>query len=210
MHQFWNSVYKHHDFYRFKIDKKKRFKLTLEVFRDIFQICPRIKDQDFDALPSKEDTVYFLRELCHTRVINSLNDVIIDQMHQPWRTFAALFNRSLPGKTTAFDKLRLSRAHVLWGMYYQKNVDYVELLWEDFIYHIDNHGYEKQEKIPQMKDSKAYKTYLGYATGTVPPKVAKKFKKVSPSKKDSVPVPADEEPIQKGKRVKRSAKKSST
>nr|GFA24151.1 hypothetical protein [Tanacetum cinerariifolium] len=44
----------------------------------------------------------------------------------------------------------------------------------------------------------------------VPPKVARKFKKASPSKKDSVPLPADEEPIQKGKRVKRSAKKSST
>nr|GFA61170.1 hypothetical protein [Tanacetum cinerariifolium] len=61
---------------------------------------------------------------------------------------------------------------------------------------------------PQMKESKSYKTYLGYATGTVPPKVSRKFKKASPSKKDSVPVPADEEPIQKGKRVKRSAKKS--
>nr|GEW24483.1 reverse transcriptase domain-containing protein [Tanacetum cinerariifolium]GEW24498.1 reverse transcriptase domain-containing protein [Tanacetum cinerariifolium] len=63
---------------------------------------------------------------------------------------------------------------------------------------------------PQMKESKAYKTYLGYATGTVPPKVARKFTKASPSKKDSVLVPADEEPIQKGKRVKRSAKKSLT
>nr|GEY80119.1 hypothetical protein [Tanacetum cinerariifolium] len=157
-------------------------------------------------------------------------------------------------------------------MYYQKNVDYVELLWEDFIYQIDNRGYKNQEKMyyprfikviihhfliqdktlsrrnkiemhtlkddylintlrfvsrkeasqkygvvlpeclisPQMKESKAYKTYLGYATDTVPPKVARKFKKASPSKKDSVPVPADEEPVQKGKRVKRSAKKSLT
>nr|GEY02423.1 hypothetical protein [Tanacetum cinerariifolium] len=66
MHQFWNFVYMHHDFYRFKIEKKKRFKLTLEVFRDILQICLRIEDQDFDALPSEEDTVSFLRELGHT------------------------------------------------------------------------------------------------------------------------------------------------
>ncbi|GKA13384.1 hypothetical protein Tco_0693030 [Tanacetum coccineum] len=63
---------------------------------------------------------------------------------------------------------------------------------------------------PEMKESKAYKTYLSYATSVVPPKIAKKFKKASPSKKDSVPVQADEEPVQKGKRVKRSAKKSST
>ncbi|GJU83043.1 hypothetical protein Tco_1285408 [Tanacetum coccineum] len=63
---------------------------------------------------------------------------------------------------------------------------------------------------PEMKESKAYKTYLGHATGVVPPKIARKFKKASPSKKDSIPVQADEEPVQKGKRVKRSAKKSST
>ncbi|GJV38259.1 hypothetical protein Tco_1410736 [Tanacetum coccineum] len=61
-----------------------------------------------------------------------------------------------------------------------------------------------------MKESKAYKTYLGFATSAVPPKIARKFKKASPSKKDSVLVPGDEEPVLKGKRVKRAAKKSST
>ncbi|GJV94435.1 hypothetical protein Tco_1546012 [Tanacetum coccineum] len=62
----------------FKIDKKKRFKLTLEVFSDIFEICPRVHGPDFDALPFEEDTISFLRDLGHTRVINSLNDVVID------------------------------------------------------------------------------------------------------------------------------------
>ncbi|GKF93586.1 hypothetical protein Tco_0283286 [Tanacetum coccineum] len=83
MHQFWNCIYKHDEFYRFKIDKKKRFKLTLEVFKDIFQICPRVPGYDFDALPSEEDTLSFLRDLGYTGVINSLNDVVINQMHQP-------------------------------------------------------------------------------------------------------------------------------
>ncbi|GJR50860.1 zf-CCHC domain-containing protein [Tanacetum coccineum] len=35
MHRFWDSVYKHDTFYRFKMDKRKRFKLTLEIFRDL-------------------------------------------------------------------------------------------------------------------------------------------------------------------------------
>ncbi|GKB97121.1 hypothetical protein Tco_0983258 [Tanacetum coccineum] len=188
----------------------------------------------------------FLRELGHTGEINSLNDVVVDQMHQPWRTFTALINRGLSGKTSGLNKLRLSRAQILWGKFYQKNVDYVELLWEDFIYQIENRAYKKQEKMyyprftkaiihhfliqekslswrnkirmhtskddylinslrfvstkestqiygailpecltsPAMKESKAYKTYLGYAT--------------------------DEEPVTKGKRVKRHAKKSTT
>ncbi|GKA30244.1 hypothetical protein Tco_0716549 [Tanacetum coccineum] len=269
MHQFWNCIYKHDDFYRFKIDKKKHFKLMLEVFRDILQICPRVQGSDFDLLPSEDNTVSFLRDLDHTRVINSLNDVIVDQMHQPWRTFAALINRSLSGKTTGLDKLRLSRAQIIWGMYFQKNIDYVELLWEDFTYQIDNKEFKNQEKmycprftkviihhfliqekliswrnrigmhtskddylintlrfvsrkevsekygvvLPEcltsiaMKESKAYKTYLGFAIGVVPPKAVRKFKKASPSKKDNVPIPEDEEPVKKGKRLKTAAKK---
>ncbi|GJZ32807.1 hypothetical protein Tco_0578243, partial [Tanacetum coccineum] len=63
---------------------------------------------------------------------------------------------------------------------------------------------------PAMKESKAYKTYLGYATGAVPPKIAKKFKKASLSKKDSDLVPIDEEPVKRGKRLKTPAKKSTS
>ncbi|GJZ38611.1 hypothetical protein Tco_0585174 [Tanacetum coccineum] len=198
-HQFWNSVYKHDTFYRFKIDKKKRFKLTLEVFRDIFQICPRVQGREFDPLPSKEDIVSFLRELGHIGEINSLNDVVVDQMHQLWRTFAALINWSLSGKTSGLDKFRLSRAQILWGMFHQKNVDYI-------------YGAILPECLTSlaMKESKAYKTYIGYATGEVPPKIARKFKKTSPTKKDNGLVPIDEEPVTKGKRVKRPVKKSST
>ncbi|GJV04196.1 retrovirus-related pol polyprotein from transposon TNT 1-94 [Tanacetum coccineum] len=97
----------------FNLNKKKRFKLTLEVFRDIFQICPKVQGRDFDPLPFEEDTVSFLRELGHTGEINSLNDVVVDQMHQPWRTFAALINRGLSGKTSGLDKLRLSNAQII-------------------------------------------------------------------------------------------------
>nr|GEZ46324.1 retrovirus-related Pol polyprotein from transposon TNT 1-94 [Tanacetum cinerariifolium] len=55
----------------------------------------------------------FLRELRHTREINSLNDVF-DHMHQPWRNFVALINKSSSGKTTGLDKLPFSRAQILW------------------------------------------------------------------------------------------------
>ncbi|GJU32137.1 hypothetical protein Tco_1175726 [Tanacetum coccineum] len=49
-------------------------------------------------------------------------------MHQPWRSFAAIINKCLSGKTTALESLRLSRAQILWGMYHNKYVDYVYLL----------------------------------------------------------------------------------
>nr|GEV86589.1 uncharacterized mitochondrial protein AtMg00810-like [Tanacetum cinerariifolium] len=108
MHQFWDSIHKHDTSYRFSMDKKNRLDLNLETFRDIFQICPRVHGQDFDELATDEVIVSFFKELSHTWEIKSLTDVVVDPMHQPWRTFATPINRSLSGKTTGLDKLCLS------------------------------------------------------------------------------------------------------
>ncbi|GKB30076.1 retrovirus-related pol polyprotein from transposon TNT 1-94 [Tanacetum coccineum] len=121
------------DAYNFKLEKKK-FRVDTEVFREILQICPRILNQDFIAPPSEEELVTFIQELGYSGKCNMLSAIHTDQMHQPWRTFAAIINRCISGKTTGLDRLRESRAQILWGMYNKKNVDYVALLWEDFMY----------------------------------------------------------------------------
>ncbi|GJW10911.1 hypothetical protein Tco_1576738 [Tanacetum coccineum] len=139
------------------------------------------------------------------------------------RNFASLINRGLSGKTSGLDKLRLSRAQILWdktlswrnkiGMHTSKD-DYLinSLRFVSAKESTKIYGAILPECLtsPVIKESKAYKTYLGYATGAVPTKMAQKFKKASPSKKDSDLVLVDEEPIQKGKRVKRPTKKSTT
>ncbi|GJZ89734.1 hypothetical protein Tco_0661516, partial [Tanacetum coccineum] len=61
---------------------------------------------------------------------------------------------------------------------------------------------------PEMRETKDYKTYLGYATGVTPPKKARKFKKPASPKLSTVPA-SPEEPTRKSRRVKRPAKKSS-
>ncbi|GJT57256.1 retrovirus-related pol polyprotein from transposon TNT 1-94 [Tanacetum coccineum] len=111
----------------------------------------------FYTLPSEEYIVSFLRELGHNGEINSLNDVVVDQMHQPYRTFVALINRGLSGKTSGLDKLHLSRAQILW----ESTHIYGDILPECLT-------------SPAMKESKAYKTYLGYATGKRVKRPAKK------------------------------------
>ncbi|GJW63601.1 hypothetical protein Tco_0115485 [Tanacetum coccineum] len=59
-------------------------------------------------------------------------------MHQPWRTFATIINRCISGKSSGLDRLMPSRAQILWSMYNKKNVDFVALLWEDFMFQADN------------------------------------------------------------------------
>ncbi|GJR45798.1 retrovirus-related pol polyprotein from transposon TNT 1-94 [Tanacetum coccineum] len=159
------------------------------------------------------------------------------------------------------------------AMYNLKNVEYVTLLWEDFMYQADNRETSSARKkhmpyprftkviidhfiskyntismrnrinlhtahddsllsalkfvsktedcqkygalIPDgminddIKLSTTYKTYLDYASGKVPPKKARKFKKLASPKLKTIPA-SPKEPTQKGKRVKRPAKKATT
>ncbi|GKE12222.1 hypothetical protein Tco_1415773 [Tanacetum coccineum] len=133
----------------------------------------------------------------------------------------------------------------------EKKVDYVALLWEDFMYQAGNreisstrkehmsyprftkvifsHIISKDKTISMrnrinlhiirddsllddminqdIRDSKAYKPYYDFATGKVPPKKARKYKKVSlPSRKLS-PV-LEKEPAEKPKKAKKPTKKS--
>ncbi|GJW64319.1 hypothetical protein Tco_0116203 [Tanacetum coccineum] len=99
----------------------------------------------------------------------------------------------------------------------KKNEDYVTLLWEDSL--TNNLNTKEESQIyggrlpksmtsPEMQETKAYKTYIGYAIGVTPPNKVRKFKKPTSPKLSTVPV-SSEEPTRKSKRVKRHAKKSS-
>ncbi|GJR35373.1 hypothetical protein Tco_1211057 [Tanacetum coccineum] len=155
MQQFWHTITKIKDSssYQFKLDKKK-CRVDVEVFRDILQIRPRLPNQEVvEPLSSDEELVSFIKELGYKGDIKSVTEVVTDHMHQPWRTFAAVINRRLSGKTTEMTNLK-------------------------------------------MQNSPAYKTFLAYAIGAIPPKKARKFKKpASPSKKKTLVVV--EEPAEK-------------
>ncbi|GJR25411.1 hypothetical protein Tco_1101643 [Tanacetum coccineum] len=157
MHQLWHTItkIKNASSYKFKLDKKK-CTIDVEVFRDVLQICPRLPNQEFVVPPSSDPEIFsFIKELGYMGDIDSVTKVYTDHMHQPWKTFAAVINRCLFGKTTGLDKIKLSRAQILRGMYYNQNVDFVELLWEDFMFHIDNRVSKKQEKMYYPRFTKA-------------------------------------------------------
>nr|GEX95896.1 putative ribonuclease H-like domain-containing protein [Tanacetum cinerariifolium] len=59
--------------------------------------------------------------------------------------------RCISSKTTRLDRLKESRAQILWGMYNQKNVDYVALFWEDFMYQADNKEIKLVKKAKTVK-----------------------------------------------------------
>ncbi|GJZ18276.1 hypothetical protein Tco_0554399 [Tanacetum coccineum] len=111
---------------------------TEQIALDNALIYPNLPNQEFVDPPSEDELILFIKELGYSGTCEMLSVIRTDQMHQPWRTFAAIINSCISGKSTGLDRLRESRAQILWAMYNQKNVDYVALLWEDFMYQADN------------------------------------------------------------------------
>ncbi|GJT44857.1 hypothetical protein Tco_0953572 [Tanacetum coccineum] len=172
MQELWVTVTRHHSSLRFKLDGKSHT-VNVDNFRDMLKICPKLPGQKFEEPPLEED-----------------------------RSFAAIINKCLSGKTTALESLHLSRAQILWGMYHNKQVHYVYLLWED----LDTQEYGAI--LPQhltnqaMLESEAFKTYRAYATGEKAPK-SKATKKNTDSRSSPKTKPSQ---ASKGKRIKTSAK----
>nr|GEZ07330.1 hypothetical protein [Tanacetum cinerariifolium] len=128
------------------MDKKKHI-VNLESFREMLHICPRIPGQSFAELTFEEEILDFIWFLGHSAIIRTLTDVNINKLYQPWRSFAAIINKCLTGKTSGYDSLRLSQAHILWGLYHKRNVDYDFLIWEDFVFQVEHKNQKKSNKM---------------------------------------------------------------
>nr|GFC31117.1 hypothetical protein [Tanacetum cinerariifolium] len=81
--------------------------LDLEAFREMLHISPRIPGQPFDEFPLEEEILEFLRFLGHSTQIKTLTDVNVNKLYQPWRSFVAVINKCLTGKSSVIDSLRM-------------------------------------------------------------------------------------------------------
>nr|GEU39574.1 putative ribonuclease H-like domain-containing protein [Tanacetum cinerariifolium] len=61
MQEFWATAYVHQHSIRFKMNNKKHI-VSLESFRKMLHICPRIHGQSFDKLPFEEEILDFIRD----------------------------------------------------------------------------------------------------------------------------------------------------
>nr|GFC00356.1 hypothetical protein [Tanacetum cinerariifolium] len=100
---------------------------TLQVVYDVLRGCPFFK-----AFLVTADT---------------LTDVNINKLFQPWRSFGAVINKCLTGKSSGFDSFRLSQAQILWGLYHSRNINYAFLIWEDFMYQVEHKNQKKSNEI---------------------------------------------------------------
>nr|GEZ39534.1 hypothetical protein [Tanacetum cinerariifolium] len=77
----------------------------------MLHISPRVPGQSFDELPFEEEILDFLWFLGHSAQIKTLTDVNVNKLFQPWRSFTAVINKCLTGKSFGFDSLRNTKAY---------------------------------------------------------------------------------------------------
>ncbi|GJS58884.1 uncharacterized mitochondrial protein-like protein [Tanacetum coccineum] len=65
-----------------------------------------VGNEKFEEPPLEKEILAFLASLGHSREIRKITDVSVNKLHQPWRSFAAIINKCLSGKTS-YDSLRL-------------------------------------------------------------------------------------------------------
>nr|GEZ82185.1 hypothetical protein [Tanacetum cinerariifolium] len=81
--------------------------------REMLHICHRIPGQAFDELPFEEEILEFIRFFGHGATIRTLTDININKLYQPWRSFAAIINKCLTGKSSGYNSFWLSQAQIL-------------------------------------------------------------------------------------------------
>ncbi|GJV55799.1 hypothetical protein Tco_1456804 [Tanacetum coccineum] len=209
MQQFWYTIKKAQDTdsYEFLLANKKCI-VNAVVFRIILDICPRVEGVDFADVPDDDIALTFLIDL----------------------GYKAIINKCLSGKLASNDKLRKSRIDILWGMFNRENVDYPELIWEDFAYQID-HRKEKRSRRENMPYPRFTKIIINhflkqhksltnlnhkhYHTikddGIIPPKKSRgkgsKGKKTAEESQETVDVSEESEPEPEPAKKKTSGKR---
>ncbi|GKA52034.1 hypothetical protein Tco_0745230, partial [Tanacetum coccineum] len=113
-----------------KPQKKETYQVTLEALKlspcyPAFQITTEVpeinmhqfwntiekigKTNAYDFKLDKKKCRVNTEELGYSGNCEMLSVIRTDQMHQPWRIFATVINRSISGKSTGLDRLRESR-----------------------------------------------------------------------------------------------------
>nr|GFD21273.1 hypothetical protein [Tanacetum cinerariifolium] len=149
--------------------------VNLEYFRKMLHICLRLPSQTFDELPFKEEILEFLRFLGQSGEIRKLTDVNINKLHQPWRSFAAVINKCLSGKSTGYDSLRNK---VNWH-YVRDDQMFTTIKLVSRHQNTQQFGVMLPIELTNkdIKNSEAYKEYYAVASGATPPKAKASVKK---------------------------------
>ncbi|GJY25002.1 hypothetical protein Tco_0399728 [Tanacetum coccineum] len=132
--QFWNTLVQDAktEVYSFQLDEQW-FTLNADLLRKALEITPVDSAHLFVSPPAGDQVMDFVNELGYPEEIHFVSKMYVNNLYQPWRAILSLINQCLTDKTSGSDKPQHPILQMLWGIVTRSNVDYAELLWEEFV-----------------------------------------------------------------------------
>ncbi|GJR73776.1 hypothetical protein Tco_0086141 [Tanacetum coccineum] len=153
--QFWNTLTYEAKTgaYSFQLDET-RFVLDANLLREALEITPIDQAHQFMSPPSGDAIMDFVNELGYTEKIHFVSRMAVNNLYQPWRAIFSIINQCLTSKTSGYDRPRYPVPQMLWGIITSTNVDYAELMWEEFVQAIQTFLTNKNLGSPTKKGKK--------------------------------------------------------
>nr|GEX13616.1 copia protein [Tanacetum cinerariifolium] len=132
--QFWNTLTceAKTGAYSFQLDET-RFVLNANLMRDALEITAIDQAHQFVSPPSGDAIMDFVNQLGYSEIIHFVSRMAVNNLYQPWRAILSMINQCLTGKTSGHDRPRYPVLQMPWGIIMSTNVEYAELLWEEFV-----------------------------------------------------------------------------
>ncbi|GKB96530.1 hypothetical protein Tco_0982667, partial [Tanacetum coccineum] len=109
------------------------FTLDVNLLREALEITPIDQAHPFVSLPSGDAIMDFVNELGYPEVIHFVASMAVTHLYQPWRAILSMINQCLTCKTSGHDRPIYLVLQMLWGIITNTNLDYAELMWEEFV-----------------------------------------------------------------------------
>ncbi|GKC39274.1 hypothetical protein Tco_1051658, partial [Tanacetum coccineum] len=124
MQQFWYTVYqnKNTKTYYFHLDYQQ-FEIGDELFPRALQTSPKQPNQPFIKPSSKDKLVNFIKELGYEGPLGTISQVMVNKLHQPWRTFLSIINKCLTRKSLGVDISWEALVKIIWSPVKNANIN---------------------------------------------------------------------------------------
>ncbi|GKB51054.1 hypothetical protein Tco_0901807, partial [Tanacetum coccineum] len=152
--------------YRFQLDENW-FKLDANLLREALEITLIDQAHPFVSPPSGDAIMDFVNELGYPEVIHFVSSMAVNHLYQPRRAILSMINQCLTCKTSGHDRPRYPVLQMLWGIITSTNIDYAELMWEDFMQAMQTFLTDKANLgSPTKKDRKDKPHFIPYCRFT--------------------------------------------
>nr|GEV27368.1 hypothetical protein [Tanacetum cinerariifolium] len=136
------------------------FILDASFLREALEITPIDRAHQFESPSMGNAIMDFVNEQGYPKELHFVSRIGVNNLYQPWRAILSMIDQCLTGKISGYDRPRYPVLHMLWGIITYTNIDYVKLIWEEFIQAIQTFLTDKANRGLATKKDKKIKPHI--------------------------------------------------